>query len=72
MITKIADLQDDLFEELSDADSMAVVGGTGSVNEFLESTYGNVATTVAKVGDTQGDARDQLLKDTGKLLFGGK
>ncbi|MCC5665505.1 hypothetical protein LC653_16645 [Nostoc sp. CHAB 5784] len=72
MITKIADLQEDLFEELSDADSMAMVGGTGSATGFLESTYNNATVTVAKLGDTQGDARDQLLKDTGNFLFGGK
>lgn len=70
MVNQNVELETSLFEELSDADLMTVVGGTGSPTEFGEKTYNNVTTTVAKIGDVQGDARDQLLNDVGNLLFG--
>ncbi|MEH2026531.1 hypothetical protein [Nostoc sp.] len=56
---KIADLETSLFEELSDAESIAVVGGIGNDNG-INTVNGNAAVQIYGNQATLGDISPQL------------
>ena len=49
MANQIVELQSDLFQELSDADSTSVVGGTGTVSSTVQGLTGGGGQTVGLV-----------------------